>query len=155
MVRFYFRHANGIGVLERVTVGFDERKINLEEFDTGEDRIYTKMILAVQDQDEYAAKQVLSSEGITSYEIVYTVKEWVRNEPGITHKISSHIALLGGNICRGRSEQKGIFVLSGKIVDAALVIFEFTDRNLYQIAKEVVGQFSVGRVALQLVRLEE
>ncbi len=42
MVRFYFRHANGIGVLERVTVGFDERKINLEEFDTGEDRIYTK-----------------------------------------------------------------------------------------------------------------
>ena len=69
--------------------------------------------------------------GITSYEIVYTVKEWIRNEPGITHKISSHIALLGGNICRGRSEQKGIFVLSGKIVDAALVIFEFTDRNLY------------------------
>jgi hypothetical protein len=60
MVRFYFRHANGIGVLEHVTVGFDERKINLEEFDTGEDRIYTKMMLAVHDQNEYAAKQVLS-----------------------------------------------------------------------------------------------
>jgi hypothetical protein len=37
-------------------------------------------------------------------------------------------------------------VLDGKIVEAALVIFEYTDRSLYQIEK---------KVALQLIRLEE
>jgi hypothetical protein len=37
-------------------------------------------------------------------------------------------------------------VLDGKIVEAALVIFEFTDRNLYQIEK---------KAALQLSRLKE